>query len=94
MRAYLAQRGYTLEPVSVNKQHLIDAVGDQITSVEATDLTKRWIELLKKELARLEEVKSSLTEKDYKDLKTGWEQKIVRAQAGQQGWASYYAVKK
>lgn len=91
---YVAQRGYALcTPQQYGK--LIEKAG--FINVKAEDRTWQFKEMLEKEKSHMEEIKSTIitdfTEKDFQDLYSGWSNKLVRVEAGDQKWGLVYAEK-
>lgn len=92
--AYVAQRGYNLKTVEEYGKIFTDL---GFVNVEATNVTDFFVEMLKTEVTRLEEMKEKFVEefsqKDYDDLMTGWNDKLVRCDAGNQVWGKFYCEK-
>jgi phosphoethanolamine N-methyltransferase len=91
---YVAQRGYNLLTVPEYGQLFTDL---GYTNVKAIDETDLFVESLKKELVKFEEIKTDFvkdfTQQDYDALVNGWNDKVVRSAAGDQRWGSIYAEK-
>lgn len=87
--AYVVDRGYTLHTVEEYAE-LIAAAGFE--RVDAHDETARFIELLRLELERIE---SPAFDGDARArLARSWRQKIERAQAGDQRWGIFGALRR
>ena len=60
-------------------------------------MTPDFVDILKKEMLKFkgmrQEFIDEFSEKDYNDLMDGWEIKVVRCNAGEQGWGLFRAVK-
>ena len=85
---YVKDRGYSLRTIG-DYADLISAAG--FVQVSASDETARFIEILQVELDRIDALPISADERDY--LKLSWQVKIKRAQAGDQRWGLFSAVK-
>jgi len=90
---YLADRKYDLRPMNEYADFLKGAGFD----VKATNMSDWFIQILDMELARLEEIKEDYlkahSEKDYRDIREGWEIKLVRCRDGTQQWAVFECTK-
>jgi len=91
---YVAQRGYNLlTPQEYG--NLFVQLGYE--NVKAIDETPMFIECLERELVRFEKIKTEFekefTTEDFDYLVTGWKDKVVRSNSGNQRWASIYAEK-
>ncbi|TRY80587.1 hypothetical protein TCAL_11633 [Tigriopus californicus] len=91
---YIIDRGYQLLTAS-DYGDVLKKVG--FTDVHAEDITGDFVEVLKKEMTKFRGMKDEFiqefSEKDYNDLMGGWEIKVVRCNAGDQGWGLFRAVK-
>lgn len=84
--AYVQDRAYTLH-IPDEYAQLISAAGFE--SVVATDETARFVEILRKEAARIDTL--PLDEASRAKLGQSWQQKIERALAGEQRWGLFSA---
>jgi phosphoethanolamine N-methyltransferase len=93
-KKYVAQRGYQLLSVPAYGK-VLEEVG--FVSVKAEDRTDMFVESLKKELNRINDIKddfiAEFSEADYRDLVDGWNGKLERCAAGDQKWGLFYAKK-
>jgi len=84
---YVRSRGYDLRTVAQYGQVL---EGAGYKDVVATDLSKKFIEILQRELRDFKASKASFlkdfSEEDYRYLVEGWEAKVARCSAGDQAW--------
>ena len=68
------------------------------SDVEAVDITQKFIKVLKDEMAKFKPTKDAFVKefslKDYDELVSGWEVKVVRCSSGEQGWGLFKATKK
>jgi phosphoethanolamine N-methyltransferase len=87
-RDYVAGRGYSLHSVA-EYADLIAVAGFE--QVGASDETARFVELLQAERDRIDALSMPLEKRDY--LKHSWQGKIQRAEAGDQRWGLFSAVK-
>ena len=91
---YVKQRGYNLLTVPEYGETLEEA---GFANVEAVDNTEYFIEILNKELELFRPKKSEMereyTLKDYDDIVSGWEEKVVRCGKGDQVWGLFVAEK-
>ena len=87
-RHYVEERGYCLH-TPTEYAGLIAAAGFE--RVEATDETARFLEILHAELARIDTL--AMDETVRGKLADSWRQKIQRAQAGDQRWGLFSAVR-
>eukprot|EP00095_Tigriopus_kingsejongensis_P010973 maker-scaffold270_size230592-snap-gene-1.19 protein:Tk10973 transcript:maker-scaffold270_size230592-snap-gene-1.19-mRNA-1 annotation:"hypothetical protein DAPPUDRAFT_58148" len=91
---YIIDRGYQLLTVK-EYGDVLKKVG--FVSVEASDVTDDFVEVLKKEMTHFRSIKDDFiqdfSEKDYNDLMGGWEIKVVRCNAGDQSWGFFRATK-
>ena len=83
---YVAQRDYCLLAVAEYREHLRRA---GFVDLRAEDWTHRFIEIHRRELARLPE--AGLPAQDAAEMVEGWQQKIGRAQRGEQRWGFFMA---
>lgn len=92
--AYVVQRGYQLKTVEEYGQVFTDL---GFCNVEATNVTDFMVEMLNSEIKRMEGMKTEFIEefsqKDYDELMSGWEDKLVRCAAGNQVWGKFYCEK-
>jgi len=92
---YLTQRGYTLLTVP-EYEKILKRVGFE--HVQATDQSEYFLEILETELNNFRPTKQGFVRdfslKDYEELVDGWEVKIKRVKAGEQGWGLFVASKK
>ena len=82
----MEQRGYSLHTTDEYAGLLEDAGFRQ---VDARDVTNRFIEILRKEMTRIESLPLSRQERDK--LRHDWHQKLARAEAGYQRWGIFSA---
>lgn len=65
--------------------------------VKATDRTKEFINILKKELKSFEKIKqdfiNEFNKDDYEHIIEGWNSKVVRCSQGDQRWGTFTATK-
>nr|XP_043634124.1 phosphoethanolamine N-methyltransferase 3-like [Erigeron canadensis] len=91
---YIKQRGYDLHDVETYGQMLKDAGFEEVT---AEDRTEQFIEVLQRELERVEKEKEEFirdfTEGDYNDIVGGWKAKLVRTGSGEQRWGLFIGKK-
>ena len=87
-RDYVQGRGYSLHTTG-EYADLISSAGFE--QVSANDETARFIEILQAEQERIDALPIPAAERDY--LKRSWQLKVVRAQAGDQRWGLFSAVK-
>nr|XP_043634875.1 phosphomethylethanolamine N-methyltransferase-like [Erigeron canadensis] len=92
---YIKQRGYDLHDVETYGKMLKAAGFGEVT---AEDRTEQFIEVLQRELERVEKEKEEFiqdfTEEDYNDIVGGWKAKLVRTGSGEQRWGLFIAKKK
>jgi len=92
--AYVASRGYDLLTVE-DYGKLFEDLG--FKNVKAENVTDIFVAMLKVEKAKLtaikEEFVKSFSEKDYDDLISGWDEKVVRCGEGHQVWGKFYCEK-
>lgn len=86
--AYVAQRNYSLHSVDEYAE-IISAAGFE--DVDAVDLTEPFGDILRADLDRIEALQ--LDSKAREELRHSWQQKLARAQSGQQRWGRFSAVK-
>lgn len=92
---YIKQRGYDLHDVEAYGQMLKDAGFHEVI---AEDRTKQFLEVLQKELDKVEKNKDTFikkfSQKDYDDIVDGWKAKLKRSSEGEQRWGLFMAKKK
>ena len=91
---YVSQRGYVLKTVKEYARLLSQAgFGD----VEACDVTDYFLDVSSAELARYRSIRDQVledfSEEDFSHIVTGWEEKIARAETGDQAWGMFTAKK-
>lgn len=86
--SYVAERGYSLQSVAGYQDVLREA---GFTAVEGEDWTARFIQIHRDELERLP--MAGLAAEDEADLRRGWQQKIARAEHGEQRWGFFTAIR-
>ncbi|XP_056625381.1 phosphoethanolamine methyltransferase isoform X1 [Triplophysa dalaica] len=91
---YVSQRGYILYTPQRYGQFLKE-VG--FTNVQALDRTEQFIQVIKSELHRAEEIKEAFIQEfsseDYDIILKGWTEKLQRCETGDQRWGLFYATK-
>jgi len=91
---YINDRGYQLLTVA-GYANMLGNVG--FSNVEGVNLTQKFIEVLKNEMHNFKPTKESFVKEfslqDFDELMDGWEIKVVRCEAGEQGWALFKATK-
>jgi phosphoethanolamine N-methyltransferase len=91
---YIKQRGYDLHDVQAYGQMLKDA---GFTDVIAEDRTDQFMQVLKRELDRVEKEKekfiSDFSKEDYDDIVGGWKSKLERCASDEQKWGLFIANK-
>ncbi|KAA0709759.1 hypothetical protein E1301_Tti018026 [Triplophysa tibetana] len=91
---YVSQRGYILFTPQRYGQFLKE-VG--FTNVQALDRTEQFIQVIKSELQRAEEIKQAFIQEfsseDYDIILKGWTEKLQRCETGDQRWGLFYAIK-
>ncbi|CAM4618017.1 unnamed protein product [Leuciscus chuanchicus] len=91
---YVNQRGYILYTPQRYGQFLSE-VG--FSNVRAEDRTNQFIQVIKTELQRAEEMKEEFIQEfskdDYDDIVKGWTEKLQRCETGDQRWGLFYATK-
>lgn len=91
---YIDDRGYQLLTVQ-NYEQVLSRAG--FTNIEATDITSKFIDVLKTEMEKFKPTKDQFikefTQRDYDELVDGWDIKIVRCSDGEQGWGLFKASK-
>jgi len=89
---YVKGRGYHLLTVPNYGKVLEDAGFVNVKAIDRTDL---FVQSLKKEITYATSIKEEFikefSEKDYTDIITGWEDKVVRCGQGDQKWGLFYA---
>lgn len=92
--AYVESRGYDLKTPQEYGQIFSDLGFSQVQADDTTDL---FVESLKKELNRMEEIKEEFiqefSQEDFKYLVDGWNEKLVRTAAGHQKWGAFLCTK-
>lgn len=86
--SYVSARGYTLQTVA-GYVELLRETG--FAAVEGEDWTARFIRIHREELERLP--MAGLAAQDEADLRRGWQQKIARAENGEQRWGFFTATR-
>ncbi len=86
--AYVESRGYHLHTLEAYAALLI---GAGLARVEAEDWTPRFVEVLGRELERLERLEFDAADRD--SLLASWRQKLERARGGDHRWGLFRAVK-
>ena len=86
--AYVDDRGYDLHTPDAYRELIADA---GFREVVAEDASARFTELLRAELARIEELDIDPVSRDK--LAASWRQKIERALGGDQRWGLFTAIK-
>ncbi|CAN6885937.1 unnamed protein product, partial [Brassica oleracea] len=91
---YIKQRGYDLHDVQAYGQMLKDA---GFNDVIAEDRTDQFMQVLRRELERVEKEKeefiSDFSKEDYEDIVGGWKAKLERSASGEQKWGLFIANK-
>ncbi|XP_073710538.1 uncharacterized protein [Misgurnus anguillicaudatus] len=91
---YVNQRGYILYTPHRYGQFLSE-VG--FRNVQALDRTEQFIQVIKSELQRAEEMKDDFIQEfsreDYDVIINGWREKLQRCETGDQRWGLFYATK-
>lgn len=91
---YVKGRGYVLKTVPEYGK-VIERAG--FGEVRAEDVTKLLIDTCENELdafmAIQDEVVEEFSQKDFDEIKAGWEEKIGRAKSGDQRWGLFVAKK-
>lgn len=94
-RSYVASRGYNLLSVE-DYGKVIEKVG--FTNVSAIDKTSQFIEVLKRELEKFNGIKDEFAQEfsqaDYDAILSGWSNKVVRCNKGDQKWGLFIGYKK
>lgn len=86
--AYVQERGYILHTTDEYAE-LIGSAGFE--QIDASDVTPRFIELLRMELDRIKSLPLAQTQRDK--LWDNWRLKLERAKAGHQRWGLFSALK-
>jgi phosphoethanolamine N-methyltransferase len=84
--AYIRQRAYDLRTVAAYHDLLVQAGFDEIT---AQDRSAQFLQLLEQELANLPVER--FTPHTLAEIRQSWQDKIMRAQAGEQRWGLFIA---
>ncbi|XP_043113002.1 phosphoethanolamine N-methyltransferase 3-like isoform X1 [Puntigrus tetrazona] len=91
---YINQRGYILYTPQRYGEFLTE-VG--FRNVRAEDRTEQFIQVIKAELQRAEEMKDEFiqefSQEDYDAVVNGWTEKLQRCKTGDQRWGLFYATK-
>jgi phosphoethanolamine N-methyltransferase len=87
-RDYVADRGYSLHTTDEYAGLIINAGFEQVV---ADDITGRFIDILRSDLERIEGL--DMDEKTRRKLRQSWQQKVARAEAGNQRWGLFTARK-
>ncbi|RID63380.1 hypothetical protein BRARA_E02393 [Brassica rapa] len=91
---YIKQRGYDLHDVQAYGQMLKEA---GFNDVIAEDRTDQFMQVLRRELERVEKEKeefiSDFSKEDYEDIVGGWKAKLERSASGEQKWGLFIANK-
>lgn len=91
---YIDDRGYQLLTVQ-DYEGVLKKAG--FLNIEASDITSKFIQVLEDEMKRFKPTKEQFikefTQRDYDELVDGWEIKVVRCSAGEQGWGLFKASK-
>lgn len=90
----MKSRGYNLLTVP-EYGDLFTKLG--FANVKAENVTDLFVEMLhsekKKFTAMKDQFVSEFSDKDYNDLMSGWDEKIVRCAKGDQVWGKFYCEK-
>ena len=86
--SYVESRGYRLLTLEAYESLLI---GAGFARVEAEDWTPRFVDVLGRELERIERLGIDAAERD--SLRASWRQKLERARGGDHRWGLFRAVK-
>ena len=81
---YVADRGYSLHTTD---EYAGLVAGAGFEQVVADDVTERFIEILRSDLERIE--RSDMEEETRRKLQQSWQQKVARAEAGNQRWGLF-----
>jgi len=87
-RGYVESRGYSLHTVEEYTGLIVGAGFEQVTG---EDITPRFIEILRLDLERIEDLE--LDQSTRIKLQQSWQQKLTRAEAGHQRWGLFTARK-
>jgi len=91
---YINLRGYQMVTLK-QYEAILNRTG--FSNVQAIDQTQPFKKVLIAELEKFKPQKTTFikefTQKDYDELVEGWEQKVVRIDAGDMGWALFKATK-
>ncbi|TRY93992.1 hypothetical protein DNTS_021137 [Danionella cerebrum] len=91
---YVKQRGYILYTPQRYGQFLTE-VG--FRDVFAEDRTEQFIQVIKSELQRAEEMKEEFiqefSQEDYEAIVSGWKEKLQRCETGDQRWGLFIATR-
>ncbi|XP_019739480.1 phosphoethanolamine methyltransferase isoform X3 [Hippocampus comes] len=92
--AYVKQRGYILYTPSQYGKFIQDA---GFCNVQTSDRTAHFIQTIKEELQRADEIKTEFieefSEEDYSTIVNGWIGKLDRSTTGDQRWGLFHARK-
>ncbi|XP_017572374.1 phosphoethanolamine methyltransferase isoform X1 [Pygocentrus nattereri] len=90
---YVKQRGYILYTPQRYGKFLEEA---GFSNVRAEDRTAQFIQVIKDELKRAEEIQDEFiqefSQEDYDAVVNGWTEKLQRCEAGDQRWGLFYAT--
>jgi phosphoethanolamine N-methyltransferase len=84
--AYVQERGYSLHTTD-EYAGLIEAAG--FRKINARDVTARFVEIMRAELARIETLPLERSQREK--LQHSWQQKLERAETGDQRWGMFSA---
>uniref|UniRef100_A0A7N8Y8K9 phosphoethanolamine N-methyltransferase n=1 Tax=Mastacembelus armatus TaxID=205130 RepID=A0A7N8Y8K9_9TELE len=91
---YVNQRGYILYTLSQYGKFIQEA---GFCNVRAEDRTSQFIQIIKTELQRVEDIKDEFieefSEEDYFAIVNGWREKLERSNNGDQRWGLFYATR-
>ncbi|XP_053541546.1 phosphoethanolamine methyltransferase isoform X2 [Ictalurus punctatus] len=91
---YVNQRGYILYTPQRYGKYLEEA---GFTNVRADDRTAQFIQVIKSELKRAEEIKvefiQEFSQEDYDTIVNGWTEKLQRCETGDQRWGLFCATR-
>jgi phosphoethanolamine N-methyltransferase len=92
--AYVESRGYDLKTPQEYGQIFTDLGFGQVQADDTTDL---FVESLRKELKRMQEIKDEFirefSQEDFDYLVDGWNEKLIRTAAGHQKWGAFLCTK-
>ncbi|XP_060771121.1 phosphoethanolamine methyltransferase isoform X1 [Neoarius graeffei] len=91
---YVNQRGYILYTPQKYGKFLEEA---GFSNVKAEDRTAQFIQVIKDELKKAEEMKvefiQEFSQEDYDAIVNGWTEKLQRCEVGDQRWGLFYATR-